>query len=286
MRLDVIFDLNRAAPTATAAMLRRKAADYASTGANPLLPVPANPIGGATPSRRRRRARRCASRSRSISTAARCCGRPRPRARQGRHAPSGRQNDDQQHLRRRRQEPRRRRRLPALTVFPKWKSFMPRLVPLDLNKLTPEQKKVADAIVAGPRGGLRGPFDPGCAVPSWPTAPRSSASIAASTRRCPRTLPNSRSAWSAGTSRRSSSSMPMPDSPRKPGFRRPSSRRCACAPRRPSSATSSAWSTTSSPNISTPTGSRRPTTSAPSTRSASRASSIWSASAATTCWCR
>jgi len=37
---------------------------------------------------------------------------------------------------------------------------MPRLVPLDLNKLTAEQKKVADAIVAGPRGGLRGPFDP------------------------------------------------------------------------------------------------------------------------------
>src|SRR6478752_5837457 len=37
---------------------------------------------------------------------------------------------------------------------------MPRLVPLDLEKLTPEQKKVADAIVAGPRGGLRGPFDP------------------------------------------------------------------------------------------------------------------------------
>ena len=37
---------------------------------------------------------------------------------------------------------------------------MPRLTPLDLNKLTPEQKKAADAIVAGPRGGLRGPFDP------------------------------------------------------------------------------------------------------------------------------
>src|SRR5215207_10529419 len=37
---------------------------------------------------------------------------------------------------------------------------MPRLSPLDLNKLTPEQKKVADAIVAGPRGGLRGPFEP------------------------------------------------------------------------------------------------------------------------------
>src|SRR5687767_9447679 len=38
--------------------------------------------------------------------------------------------------------------------------LMPRLAPLDLNKLTPEQKKAADAIVAGPRGGLRGPFEP------------------------------------------------------------------------------------------------------------------------------
>jgi 4-carboxymuconolactone decarboxylase len=37
---------------------------------------------------------------------------------------------------------------------------MPRLAPLDLDKLTPEQKTVADAIVAGPRGGLRGPFEP------------------------------------------------------------------------------------------------------------------------------
>ena len=37
---------------------------------------------------------------------------------------------------------------------------MPRLAPLDLDKLTPEQKKVADAIVSGPRGGLRGPFEP------------------------------------------------------------------------------------------------------------------------------
>ena len=37
---------------------------------------------------------------------------------------------------------------------------MPRLASLDLNKLTPEQKKAADAIVAGPRGGLRGPFEP------------------------------------------------------------------------------------------------------------------------------
>jgi 4-carboxymuconolactone decarboxylase len=37
---------------------------------------------------------------------------------------------------------------------------MPRLAPLDLAKLTPEQKQVADAIVAGPRGALRGPFEP------------------------------------------------------------------------------------------------------------------------------
>ena len=31
---------------------------------------------------------------------------------------------------------------------------MPRLAPLDLNKLDPEQKKVADAILSGPRGCL------------------------------------------------------------------------------------------------------------------------------------
>jgi 4-carboxymuconolactone decarboxylase len=37
---------------------------------------------------------------------------------------------------------------------------MSRLAPLDLNKLDPEQKKVADAIMSGPRGGLRGPFEP------------------------------------------------------------------------------------------------------------------------------
>ena len=36
---------------------------------------------------------------------------------------------------------------------------MPRLAPLDLDTLTPEQKEVADAIRSGPRGGLRGPFE-------------------------------------------------------------------------------------------------------------------------------
>ncbi|MEO8539113.1 MAG: carboxymuconolactone decarboxylase family protein [bacterium] len=42
---------------------------------------------------------------------------------------------------------------------------MPRLAPLDLDNLTPEQKEVADAIRSGPRGGLRGPFE------AWLRAP-------------------------------------------------------------------------------------------------------------------
>ena len=141
---------------------------------------------------------------------------------------------------------------------------MPRLAPLDLAKLTPEQKKVADAIVAGPRGGLRGPVR---ALAAQPRAgrPRAEArrilplqQLAAAT-----ISRSSRSAWSAATSRRSTSSTPMPAWPRRPASRPPSSRRCAPARRRPSRATSSASSTTSSPNISPPTASRRPTTSAP-----------------------
>lgn len=36
---------------------------------------------------------------------------------------------------------------------------MPRLTPLDLTTLTGEQQRVADAIVAGPRHGMRGPFE-------------------------------------------------------------------------------------------------------------------------------
>ena len=36
----------------------------------------------------------------------------------------------------------------------------PRLPPLDINKLTPEQKAAAEGIIKGPRGGLRGPFEP------------------------------------------------------------------------------------------------------------------------------
>ena len=48
---------------------------------------------------------------------------------------------------------------------------MPRLTPLNMDELSPEQKQVADAIVSGPRGGLRGPFDawlrsPGLADPA------------------------------------------------------------------------------------------------------------------------
>jgi 4-carboxymuconolactone decarboxylase len=36
----------------------------------------------------------------------------------------------------------------------------PRLPPLDINKLSPEQKAVAEGIIKGPRGALRGPFEP------------------------------------------------------------------------------------------------------------------------------
>jgi 4-carboxymuconolactone decarboxylase len=48
---------------------------------------------------------------------------------------------------------------------------MPRLQPIDLDALTPEQRAVADAIIFGPRGGLRGPFEawlrsPGMAQPA------------------------------------------------------------------------------------------------------------------------
>ena len=36
---------------------------------------------------------------------------------------------------------------------------MSRLGPLDLESLSPEQKRIADAIRSGPRGGMRGPFE-------------------------------------------------------------------------------------------------------------------------------
>jgi 4-carboxymuconolactone decarboxylase len=36
---------------------------------------------------------------------------------------------------------------------------MARLEPLDLNNLTADQQRVADAIRSGPRGGMRGPFE-------------------------------------------------------------------------------------------------------------------------------
>lgn len=43
---------------------------------------------------------------------------------------------------------------------------MSRLPPLDLDALTPEQRAVADAIIAGPRGGMRGPFQAWLASPA------------------------------------------------------------------------------------------------------------------------
>ena len=105
---------------------------------------------------------------------------------------------------------------------------MPRLAPLDLNKLTPEQKKVADAIVAGPRGGLRGPFEPWLRRPELADRAQKLGEYCRFNNSLPqRPLASWRSAWSAGTSRRSTSSTPMPASPRKPASRPRSSRRCA-----------------------------------------------------------
>jgi len=36
---------------------------------------------------------------------------------------------------------------------------MPRLAPLDMDQLTPAQQGVVDKMLAGPRGGMRGPFE-------------------------------------------------------------------------------------------------------------------------------
>ena len=36
---------------------------------------------------------------------------------------------------------------------------MARLAPLDLDTMTPDQRRVADEIRGGPRGGMRGPFE-------------------------------------------------------------------------------------------------------------------------------
>lgn len=44
---------------------------------------------------------------------------------------------------------------------------MPRLAPLDLDALTPDQKAVADAIRSGPRQGIRGPFEAWIRIPAF-----------------------------------------------------------------------------------------------------------------------
>lgn len=43
---------------------------------------------------------------------------------------------------------------------------MPRLAPLDISTLTGEQQRVANDIISGPRGGLRGPFEAWLRSPS------------------------------------------------------------------------------------------------------------------------
>ena len=98
---------------------------------------------------------------------------------------------------------------------------MPRLAPLDLNKLTPEQKKVADAIVRPTRRASRALQ---CASRSPQLA------ISSSARRLlrfgtsiPQRLNEMAIAWSVGTSRRSTSSTRIAARPRsgiEPGHRR------------------------------------------------------------------
>jgi hypothetical protein len=58
-----------------------------------------------------------------------------------------------------------------------------RMPELALDKMTPAQRSVADAIMSGPRGGMRGPFNSSCAARNWRTACRRSANTFASTPR-------------------------------------------------------------------------------------------------------
>jgi len=125
---------------------------------------------------------------------------------------------------------------------------MPRLAPLDLNQLTPEQKKVADAIVAGPRGALRGPFEP------WLRSP---------------TLADR--AQKLGEYCRFNNSMP-----------KDLAELAICLVGRHFKAQYEFYAHA---RLAREAG-LAPTTNAPSRPSASRAWSIWWACAATTCWCR
>ncbi len=164
---------------------------------------------------------------------------------------------------------------------------MPRLAPLDLNKLTPEQKKAADAIVAGPRGGLRGPFEPWLRRPELADRAQKLGEYCRFNSSLPKDLSelaicligrhfkaqyefyaHARLAKEAGPFGRDRRGDPHPPDAALQARRRTDRLRLR---RR------STWR---------PTASRRPTTSARSMPSASRAWSTWWACAATTCWSR
>ena len=165
---------------------------------------------------------------------------------------------------------------------------MPRLAPLDLNKLTPEQKKVADAIVAGPRGAPARAVR-ALAAPARAGRPRPEArrilplqQLAAQA-----TWPSWRSAWSAGTSRRSTSSTPMPASPRKPACRPSIVEAIRTRQTPPFTRDVESDRLRLRHRISRHQPRRRAQLQARDRRlRRARAWSIWWACAATTCWCR
>ena len=163
---------------------------------------------------------------------------------------------------------------------------MPRLAPLDLDKLTPEQKKVADAIVAGPRGALRGPFEPWLRSPHLADRAQKLGEYCRFNNSLPKDLSelaiclvgrhfkaqyefyaHARLAKEAGLSPAIVEAVRTRQSP-------------------PFTRDVEKIVYDFVTDISRPTASPHPTTSAPSTPSASRAWSIWWACAATTCWCR
>ena len=60
-----------------------------------------------------------------------------------------------------------------------------RFKPLSQHDMTLDQRRVAQAVASGPRGGLRGPFPALLRSPNWPTGCASSATTSASRARFP-----------------------------------------------------------------------------------------------------
>ncbi|MFC7540027.1 hypothetical protein ACFQU2_11945 [Siccirubricoccus deserti] len=71
--------------------------------------------------------------------------------------------------------------MPSDTGLPVDDGKRGRLPPIPPEAMTPEQKRVADGITGGPRGGLRGPFPAMLRSRRWQTASSEWASTCAST---------------------------------------------------------------------------------------------------------